>query len=157
MFFQVAWLRCHIVRIQGKKERRNPVKSEWFPANPSPILPTFCHGTKVKPWKFEKKIPRLSFVWRERGTKEETSCFAKNSQKVTKSAKKIGTRCSSQKPSNFIARDERPRESERFEPQQGILWQIWPKSPKKCQMRKFPEKEIFQSSKKGLKRWKKWF
>ena len=156
MFFQVSWLRCHIVRIQGKKEKRNPVKFEWFPANPSPILPTFCHGTKVKPWKFEKKkIPLLSFV---RGRKEETSCFAKSSQKVAKSAKKIGKRCSRQKPPNFIARDERPRESERFEPQQGILWQFWPKSPKKCQMRKISWKIFFfQSSKKGLRRWKKWF
>ena len=27
MFFQVSWIRCHIVRIQGKKERRNPVKT----------------------------------------------------------------------------------------------------------------------------------
>ena len=41
----------------------------------SQIPPTFCHGTKVKPWKFEKKIPNLSFVWRER--KKEKSCFAK--------------------------------------------------------------------------------
>ena len=100
----------------------------------------------------KKKLPKLSFVWRERGRKEETSCFAKNSQKVTKSAKKIGKRCSSQKPSNFVARDERPRESERFEPQQGILWQIWPKSPKKCQMRKFPEKKIFSKFQKRSKK-----
>ena len=35
------------------------------------ILPTFCHGTKVKPWKFEKKLQKLSFVWREGGRKEE--------------------------------------------------------------------------------------
>ena len=38
----------------------------------SQILPTFCHGNKVKPWKFEKKITkmivRLTF---ERGRKEE--------------------------------------------------------------------------------------
>ena len=27
MFFQVSWFRCHIVRTQGKKERRNPVKT----------------------------------------------------------------------------------------------------------------------------------
>ena len=32
---------------------------EWFPSNPSQILPTFCHGTKVKPWKFEKKITKI--------------------------------------------------------------------------------------------------
>ena len=27
MFFQVSWIRCHIVRIQGKKERKK--KSRW--------------------------------------------------------------------------------------------------------------------------------
>ena len=70
--------------------------------------------------------------------------------------KKIGKRCSSQKSSNFIAGDERPGQTLRFEPQQAIVWQIWPKSPKKCQMRKFPQKKFFSSSKKGLKRWKKW-
>ena len=50
-----------------------------FPANPSQIPPTFRHGNKVKAWKFEKKkkIPNLSFVWRERGRKEEKSGFAK--------------------------------------------------------------------------------
>ena len=25
----------------------------------------------MKPWKFEKKLPKLSFVWREGGRKEE--------------------------------------------------------------------------------------
>jgi hypothetical protein len=74
--------------------------------------------------------------------------IAKKLQKVPKRKEKIGKRCSSQKPSNFIARDERPRESQRFEPQQGILWQIWPKSPKKCQMRKFPEKKFFSKFQK---------
>ena len=118
MFFQVSWIRCHIVRIQGKKERRNPVKTggklltltifdlelcslhqkvafwkacmknkvfgnqiteekleifasvpyrsftgrgkkriwEFYNRHFEQILPTFCHGTKVKPWKFEEKI-----------------------------------------------------------------------------------------------------
>ena len=55
-----------------------------------------------------------------------------------------------------MAGDERPGQTLRFEPQQAMLWQIWPKSPKKCQMRKFPKKNFFSSSKKGLKRWKKW-
>ena len=51
---------CRIVQIQGKgregfardlgKKREN-LKFECFPANPSQILPTFCHGTKVKPLK----------------------------------------------------------------------------------------------------------
>ena len=45
--------------------------------------------------------------------------------------------------------------SERFELSQAILWQIWPKSPKKCQMRQFPEKKNFfkfhKRSKKGEK------
>jgi len=59
----------------------------------------------------------------EEEEKKKKAVLQRNSQKVTKSAKKkIGKRCSSQKSSNFIARDERPRESERFEPQQAILW-----------------------------------
>ena len=33
-----------------QKEGEN-LKFECFPANPSQILPTFCHGTKVKPLK----------------------------------------------------------------------------------------------------------
>jgi hypothetical protein len=55
---------CRIVRIQGKgregfardlgKKREN-LKFECFPANPSQILPTFCHGTKVKPLKIGEK------------------------------------------------------------------------------------------------------
>ena len=148
MFFQVSWIRCHIVRTQGKKERRNPVKTgeklltltifelqlcslhqklrfekpEWklkclwvpnqrgkvrdfrfgaisfeyreregknlreiqakrgeigklegLPANPSQILPTFCHGTKVKPWKIWRKNLQIyrSFDGREEERKEE--------------------------------------------------------------------------------------
>ena len=41
-----------------KKKSWNHVVSvnfEWFPANPSQILPTFCQDNKVKPWKFERK------------------------------------------------------------------------------------------------------
>ena len=50
------------------------------------ILPTFCHGTKVKPWKFEKKLPRLSFVWREGGRKEEKKSLTnKQTKKILKS------------------------------------------------------------------------
>ena len=166
------------LEIQAKRGEIG--KLEWFPANPSQILPTFCHGNKVKPWKFEKELPKLSFVWRERGRKEEKSCFAKkyidgvnlsdfwqiqvkfyqlfatvvrwslwkfekklpnlsfvwrerkkkavlqrNSQKVTKSNAiymKIGKSQKSQKSWNFIVRDERPRDSERFELSQAILW-----------------------------------
>jgi hypothetical protein len=52
------------------------LKFECFPANPSQILPTFCHGTKVKPLKiWEKKTTK--FIVRLTGRKEEKSCFAK--------------------------------------------------------------------------------
>ena len=34
-------------RYRQKEEKLE--KLEGFPANPSQILPTFCHGTKVKP------------------------------------------------------------------------------------------------------------
>ena len=49
------------------------------------IPPTFCHGTKVKPWKFEKKLPKLSFVWREGGRKEEKSLTNKQTKEIWKS------------------------------------------------------------------------
>ena len=90
MVFQVSWFRCHIVRIQGKKERRNLVSTKLSIrhfdifskqtnkfenlSDSSPILPTFCHGTKVKPWKFEKKIPNLSFDWQEGRKKKGLFC-----------------------------------------------------------------------------------
>ena len=163
MFFQVSWIRCHIVRIQGKKERRNPVKTggklltltifelqlcslhqklrfeepEWkmmvithqikeekfeifisvpyrsnkgkgkeriwqryrqteekldnlsdFQQIQAKFYQLFATVLRWSLENLKKKLPKLSFVWRERGRKEETSCFAKNSQKVTKSAKK---------------------------------------------------------------------
>ena len=34
-------------------------KFEGFPANPSKILPTFCHGNKVKPLKIWKKLTEI--------------------------------------------------------------------------------------------------
>ena len=49
----------------------------------------------------------------------------------------------SKKTCNFIAGGERPRESERFEPQQAILWVKKIFGAKKCQMRKFFEKKNF--------------
>ena len=51
-----------------------------------------------------------------------------------------------------MAGDERPGQTLRFEPQQALLWQIWPKSPKKCQVRKFPEKKIFSKFQKRSKK-----
>ena len=111
----------------------------------------------MKPWKFERKntkfIVRLT---RERKKGRKKLFLAETAKNLQKVPRKIGKRCSSQKSSNFIAGDERPGQTLRFEPQQAMLWQIWPKSPKKCQMRKFPKKNFFSSSKKGLKRWKKW-
>ena len=51
-----------------------------------------------------------------------------------------------------MAGDERPGQTLRFEPQQAILWRIWPKSPKKCQMRKFPPPKIFFKFQKRSKK-----
>ena len=51
-----------------------------------------------------------------------------------------------------MAGDERPGQTLRFEPQQAILWRIWPKSPKKCQMRKFPKKKFFFKFQKRSKK-----
>ena len=57
--------------FRKKKDWNDGVKFEHL-SDFQQILPTFCHGTKVKPWKFEKKITkmivRLTF---ERGRKEE--------------------------------------------------------------------------------------
>ena len=74
-----------IVRLtrERKKGRRNPVEFEWFPANPSQILPTFCHGTKVKPWKIWRKNLQIyrSFDGREEERKEENSLTNKQTNK----------------------------------------------------------------------------
>ena len=111
----------------------------------------------MKPWKsLENYQIYRSFDERERKKGRKRLFLAETAKNLQKVPGKIGKRCSSQKSSNFIAGDERPGQRLRFEPQQAMLWQIWPKSPKKCQMRKFPKKNFFSSSKKGLKRWKKW-
>ena len=40
----------------------------------------------MKPWKFEKKLPRLSFVWREGGRKEEKKSLTnKQTKEILKS------------------------------------------------------------------------
>ena len=142
------WISWRIPRRRKNHLSSLKVKflSIWvpFPANPSQIPPTLCHGNKVKPWKsLENYQIYRSFDETEKERKKK-AVFGRNSQKFTKSAKKkIGKRCSSQKSWNFIAGDERPGQLLRFEPQQAMLWQIWPKSPKKCQMRKFPKKNFF--------------
>ena len=141
-------LNRYIAMKEGRKKlvksRVISVNFEWFPANPSQIPPTFCQDNEVKPWKsLENYQIYRSFDEREEERKKK-AVFGRNSQKLTKSAKrKIGKRCSSQKRWNFMAGDERPGQTLRFEPQQAILWQIWPKSPKKCQMRKNSPKKFF--------------
>ena len=45
-----------------EREGKNWREIEGFPANPSQILPTFCHGNEVKPWKFQKDLLKISFV-----------------------------------------------------------------------------------------------
>ena len=58
-------LNRYIAMKEGKEEKKNSwnhvisVNFEWFPANPSQILPTFCQDNKVKPWKFEKRITKI--------------------------------------------------------------------------------------------------
>ena len=65
---------------------------EGFPANPSQILPTFCHGNEVKPWKFEKKISKVIVRLtggRKKGRKKLFLAeIAKNLQKVPKKNRK---------------------------------------------------------------------
>ena len=58
-----------------------------FPANPSQIPPTLCHGNKVKPWKsLENYQIYRSFDETEKERKK-IAVFGRNSQKFTKSAK----------------------------------------------------------------------
>ena len=77
-----------------KKERENSwnhaisVNFEWFPANPSQIPPAFCQDNEVKPWKsLENYQIYRSFDEREEERKKK-AVFGRNSQKLTKSAKK---------------------------------------------------------------------
>ena len=79
---------------EGKEEKKNSwnhvisVNFEWFPANPSQILPTFCQDNKVKPWKsLENYQIYRSFDEREEERKKK-AVFGRNSQKLTKSAKR---------------------------------------------------------------------
>mgnify|MGYP006863786581 CR=1 FL=1 len=61
-------LNRYIAMKEGKKERKKgkdwwnhviSVNFEWFPANPSQILPAFCQDNKVKPWNLKKKITKI--------------------------------------------------------------------------------------------------
>ena len=83
--WQTKWMKYQVIGDQSKeekiwnlhwigislwkKERKKGKKSrhfcqfEWFPAIPSPILPIFCHGNEVRPWKFQKNLLKISFVW----------------------------------------------------------------------------------------------
>ena len=76
---------------EGEKERGKnswnhvlSVNFEWFPANPSQIPPTFCHGNKVKPWKSLENYQ----IYRSFEERKKKAVFGRNSQKLTKSAKK---------------------------------------------------------------------
>ena len=43
---------------QTNKQTKKKLKTKEF----EEILPTFCHGTRVKPWKFEKKKKKLQKI-----------------------------------------------------------------------------------------------
>jgi len=49
-------------------------------ANPSQMLPTFCHDNKVKkPWKkFQKKVTKISFVSLEKGFEREIKAITED-------------------------------------------------------------------------------
>ena len=233
MFFQVSWIRCHIVWTQGKKERRNPVKTgeklltltifelqlcslhqklrfeepEWkmmvithqikeekfeifisvpyrsnkgkgkeriwqryrqteekldnlsdFQQIQAKFYQLFATVLRWSLENLKKKLPKLSFVWRERGRKEETSCFAKNSQKVTKSAKKNRKKGVPAKNLQILSREMNALANPSdLSPNKAYFGRFGQKVPKSARWENFLEKFFFQSSKKGLKRWKKWF
>ena len=85
-------LNRYIAMKEGRKKlvksRVISVNFEWFPANPSQIPPTFCQDNEVKPWKsLENYQIYRSFDEREEERKKK-AVFGRNSQKLTKSAKK---------------------------------------------------------------------
>ena len=120
-----------------------------FPANPSQIPPTLCHGNKVKPWKsLENYQIYRSFDETEKERKKK-AVFGRNSQKFTKSAKKNRKKVFQPKMLKFY----RGR------------WTPWSNAPvwaptshaladlaKKCQMRKFPKKNFFSKFQKRSKK-----
>ena len=85
--------RCHIVRMQGKgregfeRERLRQSKRRNLKIDQIQVkfYQLFATVIRWSLWKFEKKLPNLSFDWRERGRKEEKrAVLQRNSQKVTK-------------------------------------------------------------------------
>ena len=99
-----AWICLNLWKFEEKRLKNSRKRLKWQCQKPQPqltnkqtkklktkefeeILPTFCHSTKVKPWKFEKKkLPKLSFVWQEGGRKEEKKSLTnKQTKKVLKS------------------------------------------------------------------------
>ena len=68
----------------GKGKGRNWERS-YFEEIQVKFYQLFATVIRWSLWKFEKKLPNLSFDWRERGRKEEKrAVLQRNSQKVTK-------------------------------------------------------------------------
>ena len=60
-------------RKEGRKKKlfcKEIYRWRWFPANPSQIPPTFCHGNKVKPWEIWKKNYQIYRSFDEKGRKK---------------------------------------------------------------------------------------
>ena len=109
------------------------------------ILPTFCHGTKVKPCKiWKKEIYKL--IVRLTGRKEEKSCFCKEIGATSKKLKfcKKNRIFGNESQCPIWPKIEILQEKLNFWRKKKFLKKI----PKK-----FSKKNFFSSSKKGLKSW----
>ena len=89
-----------IVRLTGRKKKGlfcKEIAKKWrnlkiWVISSSQILPTFCHGNKVKPWKFKKRNTKFIVCLTRKRKKRRKKLFckeiAKKLQKVPKKNRK---------------------------------------------------------------------
>ena len=100
--FWKAWMKNKVTTHQNKEERIEKIELVSYRSNTGKgkgriwersyfeeiqvkFYQLFATVIRWSLWKFEKKLPNLSFDWRERGRKEEKrAVLQRNSQKVTK-------------------------------------------------------------------------
>ena len=109
------WTGLKFVEIWKKKLKKFIVwisekKRDWYDSvkfehlsDFQQILPTFCHGTKVKPWKFEKKNyqnDRSFDVWERKKGRKKASQTNKQTGEILKSKENSLTNKQTSKQTN---------------------------------------------------------